>query len=250
MRCAGTVQPKSDDESGVMKHVKNWDTANEIYYGPDRDTANFPHPMQPEKPPSVRMGFIPETWFNFFYEKTGVTGPYVFGTGVIATLLSTELWVVEHGFTEFVSFWIAVWILGTKLGPGVSKYLQKTDDDYIKARWDDPIAQAKQAGLDTISQVEKAIWREDGQKYLFEAKKENVALQLEAVYRQRLTEVHQAVKRRLDYQADVETAKRNFEQQHMVNWIVDGVVKGITPQQEKESLNKCIQDLKALAVKA
>ena len=34
-----------------------------------------------------------------------------------------------------------------------------------------------------------------------------------------------------DYQLDVQTTKRSFEQSHMVNWIVDSVVKGITPQQ-------------------
>lgn len=233
-----------------MKHVHNWDKANEIYYGPERDTKNFPHPVQPEKTPPYRMGFIPESWFTFFYEKTGVTGPYVFGTGVIATLLSTELWVVEHGFTEFVSFWLAVWFLVKKVGPGIRNYTEKSNNDYFKARWEDPVNQARESTLATIDAIEKAIWREEGQKYLFEAKKENVALQLEAIYRQRLAEVHQAVKRRLDYQSDMESAKRNFEQKHMVDWIVDGVVKSITPQQEKESLNKCIQDLKALAAKA
>ena len=34
-----------------------------------------------------------------------------------------------------------------------------------------------------------------------------------------------------NYQMDVEGTKRRFEQKHMVNWIVDSVVKGITPDQ-------------------
>ena len=37
-----------------------------------------------------------------------------------------------------------------------------------------------------------------------------------------------------DYHVDVENAKRNFEQKHMVNWIVGSVVKGITPQQVRK----------------
>ncbi|MEQ2158974.1 hypothetical protein GOODEAATRI_017678, partial [Goodea atripinnis] len=46
-------------------------------------------------------------------------------------------------------------------------------------------------------------------------------------------------------------AKRNLhrrmEQEHMINWVEKSVIGSITPQQEKESIAKCIADLKALA---
>ena len=48
-----------------------------------------------------------------------------------------------------------------------------------------------------ITNLEKEIWQMDGQKYIYESKRENVNLQLEAVYRQRLAEVYQSVKKRL-----------------------------------------------------
>jgi len=232
------------------QHVANWDKANEIYYGKERDTVNFPIAKQPEKPPPVRMGVFPESWFQFLYEKTGVTGPYMFGTGLFTFLLSKELWVVEHGFVEFFAFWGAVYIVIRKAGPGVSKYLDKTAADYEEKYWTKPLADTKQQAQTVIDETEKAIWREDGQNYLFDAKRENVNLQLEAQYRHRLSEVHQQIKSRLDYFVDLETAKRNFEQRHMVNWIVDSVVKGITPQQEKDSIAKCISDLKVISARA
>lgn len=57
--------------------------------------------------------------------------------------------------------------------------------------------QSRESCKQVIDDVEKAIWREEGQKHLFEAKRENVDLQLEAAYRQRMADVHQAVKKRL-----------------------------------------------------
>jgi len=88
-----------------------------------------------------------------------------------------------------------------------------------------------------------------GQGILFSAKRENINLQREAEYRRRLMEVHNEVKRKLDYQIATQNAGKQFAQKHMVNWIIDNVVKGISAQQEKEALTKCISDLKALAAK-
>ena len=58
---------------------------------------------------------------------------------------------------------------------------------------------------------------------------ENVDLQLEAEYRERLDRVHQAVKKRLDYHVAVADAQRQFQAEHMTNWIINEVNKSITP---------------------
>lgn len=58
-----------------------------------------------------------------------------------------------------------------------------------------------------------------------------------ARFRERAAEVHSAVKRRLDYQVELINTKKRFEQDHMVNWIVNNVVKGITPKQVRNVTN-------------
>jgi len=237
------------DGSEVMQQLANWEAANKKYFGPERDTVNFPIKVCPATNPPVRFGFIPETWFQAFYNKTGVTGPYLFGFGFITYVLSKEIWIVEHNFTHFLSFWMAVWLIIYKYGPKIGAYLDQQSEGYEQRDWYKPVNKAKEDLKKVIEDQEKAIWREDGQKFLFEAKRENVDLQLESIYRQRLAEVHQAVKKRMDYMVEVESSQRRLQQQHMVQWIVNSVMSSITPQQEKESLTKCIQDLKTLSAK-
>jgi len=82
---------------------------------------------------------------------------------------------------------------------------------------------------------------------LIAAKKENVALQLEAEYRARLKDAFTQVKRRLDYQLQTANVLRANEQKHMVDWIITNVKKSITAKQEEDALKKCVADLKALA---
>ena len=54
-----------------------------------------------------------------------VAGPYVFGASFLTFLLSKELWVVEHGFTEFLAFWAAFYYLAGKIGKPTGEYLDK-----------------------------------------------------------------------------------------------------------------------------
>lgn len=212
----------------------------------ERDEVNFPRPVRPVEPGKVRMGFLPEEWFQFFYSKTGVTGPYMFGLGLTTYMCSKEIYVMEHEFYTGLSLLIMAIYGIKKLGPGIAASLDKEIED-IEGSWvgyrGDSIANIKQG----IEDEKKAQWEAEGQAVLFEAKKENVALQLEAAYRERLATVHAEVKKRLDYQLETANVQTRIEQKHMVNWIVSNVKASITPAQEAAALKQCISNLKGLA---
>ncbi|KAH8286063.1 hypothetical protein KR054_002108, partial [Drosophila jambulina] len=204
--------------------------------------------QRPEHPGKVRLGFLPEEWFQFFYNKTGVTGPYTFGVGLITYLCSKEIYVMEHEYYSGLSLGIMAVIAVKKLGPLIAKWADG-EIDKIESEWKEGREAELKVLSDAIEAEKKEQWRADGALLLMEAKKENIALQLEAAFRERAMNVYSEVKRRLDYQVECRHVERRLNQKHMVNWITSNVLSSISPQQEKETLNKCIADLSALALR-
>ncbi|CAL4077766.1 unnamed protein product [Meganyctiphanes norvegica] len=212
----------------------------------ERDDINFPRRVRPVEPGKVRMGFIPEEFFQFLYPKTGVTGPYMFGVGVSTYLLSKEIYVLEHEFYTGLSIAMMLVYGIKKLGPGIGAYLDKEMEE-IEGSWTNYREGSIKSIQDTIAAEKTAQFEAEGQTILFDAKRENVALQLEAAYRARLATVHTEVKKRLDYQMETANVHARVEQKHMVDWIVNSVHASITPAEEAAALNKCVADLKAMA---
>jgi len=205
----------------------------------------FQRPVRQE-PGKVRLGFVPDEWFTFFYKKTGVTGPYMFGLTFSTYLISKEWYVMEHEFYNGLSL-LVLCVLGVKkLGPGIAKYLDKEIDEYESA-WNEGRVSEKSALESQIKNEEKNQWSADGQMMLVEAKRENVALQLEAAYRQRVMTAYSEVKKRLDYQLERQHVERRVAQKHLVDWVLKRVLGSITADQEKKTIDKCIADLGVLA---
>jgi len=214
--------------------------------GPERDLVNFPRPKRATYPGKVRMGFVPDEWYTFFYNKTGVTGPYAFGVGFFTWALSKEMWVLEHEFWGGVSFFIMIVYGVKKFGPQVSAWLDKEQQQCIDEMNEGKVNEIK--GLKaSISSEKVAQMQAEASKQLFDIKRENIALQLEAAYRERMMTVFSEVKKRLDYQVEKINVERSIQQKHMVNWIIDNVKKAVSQESEAENLKKCIADLKAIA---
>lgn len=152
-------------------------------------SANRPVRQEPGK---VRLGFLPEEWFQFFYSKTGVTGPYAFGVGLMTYLFSKEIYVMEHEYYSGLSLAIMCVVAVKKLGPTISKWLDN-EVDLVEKEWNQGRTDELQRRTQSIEDEKREQWRAEGSLMLMDAKKENIALQLEAAFRERSMNVYNEV---------------------------------------------------------
>uniref|UniRef100_A0A3Q3WFU1 ATP synthase subunit b n=1 Tax=Mola mola TaxID=94237 RepID=A0A3Q3WFU1_MOLML len=201
-----------------------------------------PVPPLPEKGGKVRHGIFPEELFQLLYPKTGVTGPYMLGTGLLIYMLSKEIYVINHETFAAASIG-AVIIYGVKkFGPKVAAFADKLNEDKV-ARAQEVKDLAMSSLAQAIEDEKKEQWRAEGRSLLFDAKRNNVAMLLETNYRERLHMVTNEVKRRLDYQIALQDLRRRME----ASLLSRSVDTHLSVFQEKASIAKCIADLNALA---
>ncbi|XP_013189072.2 ATP synthase subunit b, mitochondrial-like [Amyelois transitella] len=197
----------------------------------------------------VRLAFIPEEWFQFFHSKTGVSGPYVFGLAVANYCLSKEIYVMEHEYYLGLSIFIVIALVHKNLGPAIAATLDKEVDDRVN-ELESGRKLEKDYHEQTIKSAKDAQWRAEGQKLLMDAKKENIAMQLEAIYRERMMHVYKMVRGRMDYHLKRYQSEARIHQKWMIGWILENVQKSITPEFEKQALDRAIQDLATAASQA
>lgn len=223
--------------------------ANQSKKGAGGGGAKLPDLKRAEKSGKCRYGFIPEEWFTFFHSKTGVSGPYVFGITVGNYILSKEILVMEHEYYGGLSVMVIMYLIVTKLGPGIGASLDKQVDEVVegleKGRKDEI-----KFHEETIKSCQLAQWMAEGQTLLIEAKKENVIMQLEAAYRERCMMIYRTVKGRMDYHVKRYYAEARIHQKWMTDWILSNVMKSITPDFEKRALDQAIQALGEVASRA
>lgn len=215
---------------------------------PQRDTVNFPRQGPLLDTPPTRYHVVPESWFQIFYPKTGVTGPYLFAGAFGTFLLSKEWLVMEHELlTAFSSTIIFAYGI-TKFGPQVKEAIMKPLNAEIEGwdKWQQGNAQAL-GGL--IDNYKKALSSGNIIDELYQARKQEIDLQLEGEYRNRLKKVYDDTKRRLNYLVAVADSQRHVSHQNMVNWVISNVHSSFGPKQESEVLDNCIVNLRQLASK-
>ncbi|CAH0402157.1 unnamed protein product [Chilo suppressalis] len=214
--------------------------------GSGSSVSKVPGPKRALYSGKVRFGFIPDEWFQFFHSKTGVTGPYLFMLVLANYMISKEIFIMEHEYYLGLSILIvisgAVKYLGPDLASGLDKEVDAVQAEFDKCRKDEIDAYEN-----AIKSAKDSQWRAEGQQLLMDAKKENIAMQLESVYRERYMLVYTTVKGRMDYHVKRYNAEARIQQKWMIDWILENVKKSITPEFEKQALNAAIQELALVA---
>lgn len=124
-------------------------------------------------------------WFTF-------SGPYAFAVTVGTYLCSKEIYVMEHEFYNGISLFIICVFAVKQFGPKTAEFLDKKIDEF-EAQLNESRNQEIAMYEDVIASEKKEQVGLDGQKMIFDIKKENVKIQLEAIYRERLAQVYQEV---------------------------------------------------------
>lgn len=194
------------------------------------------------------IGFIPQEWADAFLPKTGVTGFYTFLFTYGTFLISKEYYVMEHEYYSGISIFIICSTIMTKFGKQIGEALDKLVDEY-ESEWNSGRDSVVKTNNESIAEEEKHQWSMEGQKILVEAKRENVGLQLEAAYRQRIVQVFNEVKRRLEYQVEVQQVQDNYVQRNIVSWVIAEVHKSLSPDVLDKYMDRCIEDLEIIISK-
>lgn len=215
---------------------------------PERDTVNFPRIEQNLDTPPTRYHIIPECWFQFFYPKTGVTGPYAFAGGVGTFLLSKEWLIWEHNLLTSLTSTIILTTLVIKFGPQLGSYL-KTSVKKTLDSWEEWRLGNIELLNTMTNHYKNELNKRDLIDDIYQMRKQDVQNQLESEYRQRLKFIYDTTKRRLNYLVAKADSQRQISHKNMVDWVISNAVASIGQKQETEVLDNCVSELKKLASK-
>ncbi|KAI1707537.1 mitochondrial ATP synthase B chain precursor domain-containing protein [Ditylenchus destructor] len=216
---------------------------------PERDLVNFPYPETHMFAPKFRLFMIPDSWCTPFHKITGTSGPYLFWGGLAAFLVSKEIFTLDEGWAKlYCGIWAYLLISRTWSYQWDKKLYQKWRDEmdmYNKLIAED-LKEAVEFRNVSAAEAESLKAMQENFPTIF---KENMALQLEAAYRQNVEKVSTELKRRIDYLQEVEDTKTRFERDILLQSVIEGVQKQIATNEgniKDAYLDNCIDQLKTL----
>lgn len=167
---------------------------------------------------------------------------------VSSFLISKEYYVLEHEYYTLLSVVILLYVATTRVGPHIAKSIDKGIDEYER-KWNLNREEQKKNFEGSITLENKLQQSMEGQLMLQDAKKENVALQLERAYRERILIVYKDIKKRLDYQISKALIEKKFIHRNLLQWVVDQVIASYTAEKEKQTIDTCLDHLTSLSTK-
>ncbi|XP_065655083.1 ATP synthase F(0) complex subunit B1, mitochondrial [Hydra vulgaris] len=184
--------------------------------------------------------------WQMYKDKAGSSGASIMIAGAAAYLISKEIMVVNDEFMLLILMSAVGYNLTKAVAGSVGKALDAERSTILESMNQgkyNQIASLKQV-IDSHKEAKDAL---KYQEEFFDIIKANNEMKQEIAYRSNLHEVETEVKKRLDYQIDMQKLELSIEEQHVCSWVEQKVIASISPKQESDALNQCIIDLNLLA---
>lgn len=176
----------------------------------------------------------------------GKSSTTVLGVGSLSYLLSKEVLILNEEIFIGVFMALVMYNISKAVGPLLGekvRAMQKEEFEALNANKADQLT-----GLaDQIVEMQKEFDVIDARDQFYDIAKNREEMKQDLVYRQRLHQVNTEVKKRLDYQVDLQTLEKDIEEKHIASWVEAEVLKSIADQPEEETLLQCIKDLNSIA---
>lgn len=153
---------------------------------------------------------------------------------------------MEHEYYSGLSIIVVLYYVTTRLGSQIGNLIDKGVDKY-EFTISSSRKNLQKILEDSVAQENKLQESIAGQLMLQDAKKENVHLQLEAVFRERLITVYKDVKKRLDFQISKLYIERKIYHRNLIQWVVSQVIASYTTETDQKTIDNCLDHLASLS---
>lgn len=184
--------------------------------------------------------------YKMYKEMAGQCSGTVMGIGLVVYLVQKEIYVINEETYLLAIMLITAYNLSKVGSNHISAYLDKERKaalDEMNSEKEARLA-AFEEGIVALTEEDEALKNRDE---MFDIAYNREELKLELEYRRRLHEVESEVKKRLDYQVELQNLEQGIEEKHIATWVEQEVLKSITEEQEEDALLQCIRDLNGLA---
>jgi len=180
------------------------------------------------------------------YKKiAGNTGEYALILGIANYMTSEEMWSLPVGGILSVQALFFYTVYRKAQAPAKAWHVKSVKEQLDKLYSADKVKMISSETAIAEAAVQMRFL-EDRPEF-FEIKQNQVELEAEVTYRKRLLEVETEIKKRLDYQVEMQNVQRSIEEKHIAAWVEKEVLKSIAEQREEDTFQACINDLEALA---
>jgi len=185
-----------------------------------------------------------------FKKLSGNTAVPVFCVGGFYALLIQDSVFLAHSVQEFAYEMAPV--------PAVTYIMYRLGQVWVKESIDEDHTQDVKImyGLDeekniaareTIANAATMGAFLDDRPEFFDIMQNQKQLESEIVYRQRLVEVETELKKRLDYQVEIQSVSRAIEEKHIAAWVESEVLKSIAEEGDGDTFRACLSALESMA---